>query len=1189
MKRIFNCLGRAWVLSLLGCAALALIIWYEAPLLAFDGSAPLESSFRRWVAICIIFAVWAMYWTVRWLAGRMANARLAQAVAGESATATATAAAPSAAGTSAAEQSEAEVGLLDQRFQDALTVLRKERGGKRLGSQYLYQTPWYMFVGAPGAGKTTALIHSGLKFPLAASLGEGAMRGVGGTRNCDWWFADEAVLLDTAGRYTTQDSHAQADKAAWEGFLALLKKHRRRRPINGVIVAVSVSDLLRQSAAEREEQARAIRARIKELHEQLGIRFPIYVLVTKCDLMAGFVEFFDGLGRDERAQVWGHTLPLIETGKVDGLLAGLPQEIKALEQRIEAGVLARMQQERDVRRKALIYGFPQQFAAVGEVLQGFLNDVFLSSRYEANAMLRGVYFTSGTQEGSPIDRVMGALAATFGVDRQAIASNAASGRSYFLTRLLRDVVFREAGLAGSDLRFERHRRWLQRGGWAAAAVVLLLAGAALTTSYVRNKVYIADVSARVNDIGEAARNLPADAPLPGLLPLLDAARDIPGGYADRDRGAPWSMGWGLYQGDKLGSAGIDLYQRLLRQIMLPRLIVRLEDALRAGGNPEYQYELLRVYLMLGNTRHLDPDAVAAWASYDWDRSLGRTVSDDQRKSLNGHLGALLAQLRQAEPVTLDAGLVDATRATLARIPLPQRVYARMKRELPRALALPDFSIAAAGGRDAALVFRRISGDPLTRGVPGLYTRAGYAKFVAALDPAVAGVVQDNWILGRDEAVTDPASALQLKAQVLDLYYADSIQQWDRLLGDIGVAPMANLDQAARVTNLLSQADSPLKRLLTAVAQETALDAGGPGKAADALKKEAGGSVRQRLESALGVSDAATSAAAAPLDPVSSHFASLRAMVTAGSGGAAPLDQSLALMNEAFVYLDAANSARRQGAPAPSGDALDKLKREAEGKPAPVGAVLQGVAQTGAALTLGSERGRLNALWSANVASYCQQAVDGRYPLVRDATQEITQEDFGRVFAPGGLIDSFFQTNLLPYVDMSTKPWRWRPIDNVSLGISPAVLVQFQRAAEIRDAFFPGGGKTPTVRFELKPVSMDPVLTQFTLDIDGQTLTYEHGPARPAAFQWPGGRVSSQARISYLPAAADGRGGYATDGPWAWFRLMDLGLLTSGPQKDRFTLTWQLGGRAVELELRASSVINPFKLAALEQFQCPKAL
>jgi type VI secretion system protein ImpL len=117
-------------------------------------------------------------------------------------------------------------------------------------------------------------------------------------------------LLDTAGRYTTQDSHEEVDRAAWRGFLDLFKKHRRRRPINGAFIAISLADLMQQSEEERAAQALAIKQRVQELHEHFGIRFPIYVLFTKADLIAGFIEFFGDLGKEERDQVWGMTFPM---------------------------------------------------------------------------------------------------------------------------------------------------------------------------------------------------------------------------------------------------------------------------------------------------------------------------------------------------------------------------------------------------------------------------------------------------------------------------------------------------------------------------------------------------------------------------------------------------------------------------------------------------------------------------------------------------------------------------------------------------------------------------------------------------------------------------------------------------------------------------------------------------------------
>jgi type VI secretion system protein ImpL len=123
---------------------------------------------------------------------------------------------------------------LQQRMIQAHQILRESKFNK---NQNIYELPWYIFIGPPGTGKTTAIHHSGLQYPLRKKMGVDMIKGVGGTRNCDWWFTDKAILIDTAGRYVTQDSHVERDGRAWIGFLELLKKWRPQRPINGVIIS----------------------------------------------------------------------------------------------------------------------------------------------------------------------------------------------------------------------------------------------------------------------------------------------------------------------------------------------------------------------------------------------------------------------------------------------------------------------------------------------------------------------------------------------------------------------------------------------------------------------------------------------------------------------------------------------------------------------------------------------------------------------------------------------------------------------------------------------------------------------------------------------------------------------------------------------------------------------------------------
>ena len=342
-----------------------------------------------------------------------------------------------------------ELESIQARFKQATESLKDSRFPNPDGRpRAVDEMPWYVMIGAPGSGKTTALINSGLRFPLYTTDSGASVPGVGGTRNCDWWFADEAVLIDTAGRYTTQESDRKADAAAWHGFLALLKQYRPDRPLNGALVAVSVLDLMLWTKAERAKFTAHVRMRLSEMYAALNQRFPVYVLVTKMDMLAGFTEFFGDYDHTERMQVWGTTFD----HDIDPALIAEPygRDFAALEERLGAEMLARLHEEPDLQRRAAIYRFPQQFHPIGALVGEILAQSFGTQVNHRPLQLRGVYYTSATQEGNPIDRVLATMARTFRLDRSAAVAGG-TGKSFFVTRLLREVVFPEQGLAAVEV------------------------------------------------------------------------------------------------------------------------------------------------------------------------------------------------------------------------------------------------------------------------------------------------------------------------------------------------------------------------------------------------------------------------------------------------------------------------------------------------------------------------------------------------------------------------------------------------------------------------------------------------------------------------------------------------------------------------------------------------------------------
>ncbi|MFJ2982146.1 MULTISPECIES: type VI secretion system membrane subunit TssM [unclassified Pseudomonas] len=1118
LGRVLGWLASAWLLALLGVLLAALFIWHGGPLLTFNGHAPLAAEHWRWSAIALLVGVWGVCvgWRayLAWRAGRLPGSRRCQG--------------------------QAEVVTLTERMHAARAVLRKRRRGRGLGGQL----PGYLLLGAVGSGKTTALAHSGLSFPLNDTPGVAASGAIARTEHCDWWFTDEAVLLDTAGRYATQASDPEKDKAAWLGLLDLLRKHRRRSPLSGVIVTLSVSDVLQQDDTARERLARALRARIEELYTRLGVVLPVYVMVTQCDRLPGFVEFFEHFGQQERAQVWGVTLPLAHAGQPGVALASFPLAFDALERQLQVRVLQRLQQERGLSRRALLYQFPQQFAKLKPALGGFLDSVFEPNRFQVPVLVRGVYFTSGP----------------------------AKGRSFFISQLLREVIFNEAGLAVAHPKHGQ-RQWLRIGkvGIAGLAVVLAVG---MGMGFQHNLALLDVWAKRTHEVAQLAQASPRTNDLMAALPLLDSVRALAVNPVASGQRVALLEHLGLSQDDPLQAGAMTLYRRLLRTTVQPQIVAHLENVLRRGdaSNQVFLFEALRAYLMLGDRQFFDTAVVQAWVDVAWLRELPE-ANEAQRDALSAHVAALLAD-RNAEPVQLDAELVAAARRTLARLSLPQRIYSELKRQMAEQ-DLPAFSLDSAVGREKSQLLSYRSGTPLSRGVSGVYSVAGYRAFVQMHGQVAGEMRRGNWVLGRQEAVSG-------EALVLALYFADYIREWEAFLNDVQLAPLGTLSQAAGVSSALAGADSPLHALLQSVARETTLE----GATAENTTAPLDPDLHDRIEGARKQLERRldgkfpTSAAQAARNPVDQHFAGLHALF--GPATPVPLSERLALFKAAMQFFDGAENARNAGTPAPSGEVLGQLRRAAGELPAPLSTILQGVADSGAALTLGNERERLNALWRASGAPFCRAAIAGRYPLVRDAGDEVTAEDFGRFFGPDGVMDDFFNQHLAPYVDMGVNRWRWRASGNAPRSIPQAVLDQFQRAARLREMFFASGARQPSLRFNLKPLYADPALGTVVLDIAGQAVVYE--PDNPHGFTpivLPSGKGSDLVHLQ-------GGDGLRAEGPWAWLRLIDQGQL-SGEQRERFVLAFDLDGRKVRYALQASSVINPFRRDALEPFRCPLQL
>jgi type VI secretion system protein ImpL len=725
-----------------------------------------------------------------------------------------------------------EIMELQAQMQRGLQAMKQSRMSG--GGSALYRLPWYMIVGPPGAGKTTALRQSGLAFPFLDPRSGGGVRGIGGTRNCDWWFTNDAILLDTAGRYATEAD----DYDEWVAFLDTLRKYRSRKPINGVLVAVSVTDLMEAREDQIDAMAKRLRARIDEIATRLQMLVPVYVMFTKVDLVAGFVEFWGDLRKSERGMIWGVTFPLAGAERRDPARAFEP-ELDLLIEKIQFRALRRVGQERQPEMRPRIYQFPLEFAALRQNLIDFVGMLLQPNNFRETPVLRGVYFTSGTQEGRPIDRVIGGMLAAFNMAAPMVppmpqygGQSQTESKSYFVTDLFRRVVFPDQH-AAAQTPAEAKRQLVNRVFFSIAALVVAI-GLVMPSLYTfaRNMSLVSDAK----DLSARAKRIDWSASSPPLA-KVHALDELHARIEELDdwheHGAPMGMGWGMYAGDKVLPPLRSVYVNSLEHAFVQPTKAELEHELApAAGQSRSSLEQygvyftrLKTYVSMTEPKRLqgdDGEKEAATLADAWARVLGVTAPAD-KAALKVHVAAYVDLVARglAPPWTPDPALVARVRAVLAQTSRLDRDYSALVHDANSNIAPISHAGIFRGSSFAEYVSTHTVPETL---VPGAFTRVGWESYVRdALEDETRAkkLARDRWVLGESEEKGEQEIKAELK-QLEARYFGEYSTAWKVFVADIQIRKPDSDDAALKELSAMSESPWPMAMLLEMLADNTRL-------------------------------------------------------------------------------------------------------------------------------------------------------------------------------------------------------------------------------------------------------------------------------------------------------------------------------------------------------------------------------
>lgn len=1182
MKKFVDFFKNRIVISIIGLIALSLLIWFVGPHIKFgsENVAPLGGAVARLLAIMVIVVLWGLNNLRISLQSAKSNAALVADLQGNQSNAQSI----------IADQRSEEIQIINERLSQALRTLQKLKFKGSGSRKALYELPWYIIIGPPGSGKTTALVNSSLEFPLADQFGKEALHGVGGTRNCDWWFTNEAVLIDTAGRYTTQDSHKVIDSSAWDGFLALLKRNRRRRPINGAIVAISLQELLTQTEDERITHAKTIRARIDELMDKLEIRFPIYLMFTKTDLVSGFSEFFEDLSKEGREQVWGVSLPNAPSPAQSPDFDFLQDEYHKLIRRLYERVLERIHQERDVNRRGAIQGFPQQMENLKEITLQFVQQTFAKNRYQYQPYLRGVYFTSGTQDGTPIDRLISSVSLNFGFNREAMQPRLGMGKSFFLGQLFRGVIFPESELVGSNRKYEMFIRWSQHGAYVGLALLAIVLITVWAGSFARNEAYVQEVKGYIAEFNTAQARLGASTnDLREILPPLNALAKASIVYDKESH--PWLSGLGMYDG-RVDTAADQAYEAQLKLLVLPRLVKSMEGRLRQGNPAGDLYDNFTTYMMFNKVEHLDKARVIEWFNTYWEQEL--PGQDALRNELKTHTAVLMNL--ELQPTEVNQQLVSGIRSQLLQVPVAQRVYSRLRSRPEYANRINLLNEFGEAVRTAYVNSESVKQRLM---LPALFTKQAYDDIdLSPKSELLVGLIGEKWVLSDDDTradfVKDDVGAVA--NEVKELYLSDYRSSWENILGALEIKPFEDIRQANDV--LLKFTDpvySPLLAILKVSAANTTLTHQMVANLVDDAKSGSKGKAAGML------------AAQIKFNQVDTRFRELNQLLREAKDKPAPINDAVQklrqmqeFVNEISISPDPGKMAfdvakmRYQGG---AGNAITGLMVYGKSTPEPINRWLQALANETWKVILQSAHRHVNQEWKNQVQNACVTTLAGRYPFKSDSNSEVTLLDFTEFFKPAGTMDKFANEFIKPFVDTSGN-WSNRGVDNRGLGISAGTLAQISRAQTIRTVFFSANPSVPSVSFQLRPYFMEKTNARFILEVGDTRVSYSHGPKFWTTLNWIGSDEKNRVRVIFEDLDEQ-QHSVTYEGPWAWFRLQDKSKLSKTTVANVYIATYSAadgnhsgndsvkdnGNHTVRYEIKGQSANNPLNKDLLGGFRC----
>lgn len=1098
------------------------------------------------------------------------------------------------------------------------------------GRNALYQLPWYLVLGQENAGKTSFVNRSSQNFSLTAQAKAGSQRMDDDSDRIyriDWWMGDQAVLIDPPGELISQPrvpvctEHDESPRDGenlgkplavaqpvlpedlhsrlWNSFVDWLGRNRSRRPLNGVVLIVSLVTLLTQQPSDRKALALLLRARLAELNRQLGTRPPLYVVLSKFDLLEGFEPLFARLPTSVREDIFGFTFTLDSLQRYDAWRDELGERYDEFLKRLNEQVFDALADISELAQREALYSLVRQLTGMRPLLLEFLGDILGSDRYMTPALPRGVFLSSVYQQGVLTNAFVASASQNYDI-RAPVPTMHPSGRAmvYFAQQLFQRVIYPESGLAGDNPRVlaDKKRALALHVGVASVGSALLIGG--WYHYYAQNSDKAMSVLERSRAYSAHAIDGKLDPTGGNLLQPLEQISSAVAVYGDYRNAWPVLADMGLYQGRQIGPKVDQAYLTLLSQRFLPALASGIMDELdQAAMDGEAQLAALRVYRMIEDRPNLRLSLVERWMSEQWARAF--PGEDRVQHALMRHLDYAMkyadTRLPQYQQRVLEV------QRELRQIPLPQRVYMTMRRQAGESLRAP-LDLRNEIGPAFDVLYQP---DVLDKGAEGkraadgsidaLLTAKGYhGYFVPHSQDLTELAMIDQWALGeRSNIDYSKADKRMLADRIRAIYSRDYIDTWQRNLNQLQVRDFQDLADAVNVLGSVTSPAAPLRRLVETVRDNSELNAKtGALDTVAAANEAAVAQAPAVLKQAAGEQELPE---ATPMPGIARAFASMSQLLETKGERPSYLDETMVAIGNVQDKVRTVHDSPDRGKTAlgmvlerfglKGPDPISNLQRIAAGLPEPLNRQVGKMADESSRVILVEALRELERRWGTDVYRFYRERLAKRYPFNPASREEVALDDFTAFFGPQGRLQQFRDKYLNLFLEDNREA-----LYSERLGgylVRTDVLTQLEAAEKIRDAFFNSRG-TLGVQFYVEPLGMEPNKRSSSLSVEGQLVTYNHGPTTSTALIWPNTLAPSNESRMTLVHAGGSSSGLVYRGPWSLYRLLSQARL-NGATSTSVDISFAAPDGGMRYRISTEKANNPFTQPLFKDFVLPQTL